>query len=89
MSDENNGQTPMSPEVEPADVREDLQQDQVTHVGERRDPMAPDHNMSDHMGAVDGETTPVRAPMTGPMDMTEGGEDYDDIIDPRDELTPG
>ncbi len=88
MSDENSPQVPQSPEVEPAGVREELHQEEQTHVGERREAGPEQQSMGQHMGAVDGETSLVRAPMTGPGDIIDG-EDYDDIIDPREELPPG
>lgn len=90
MNEGNSPSAPQSPEVEPAEVRRELAQDQITHVGEPREPAAvAAADSGQHMGAVDGETTPVRSPMSGPDDVIEGDDDTTDLIDPADELTPG
>lgn len=77
---------PQSPEKYPPDVREELDQELISHEGEARD--EGDAALSDHMGAQEDETTPVIPPMTGPSRITEGAAD-DDGIDPREELHGG
>lgn len=77
---------PQSPEKYPADVREELDQELISHEGEARDES--DVTPSGHMGAQEDETTPVIPPMTGPSQITEGAPD-DDGIDPREELHGG
>ena len=67
--------TPQSPEVQREYVREELEQDQITHKGDKRD--APDKHAtqteqaqaSRHLGAVDDEVVPVVPPMSGPADL--------------------
>lgn len=55
----------------------------VSREGEAR--AGGDGHMSDHMGAVEDETTPV----VPPMDRAPDGEDDDVEMEPRDELTGG
>ncbi len=67
--------TPQSPEVQKEYVREELEQDEITHKGDKRE--APDKesahselsNASRHLGAVDDEVVPVVPPMSGPADL--------------------
>ena len=74
MSDQSND-TPQSPEVQREYVREELDQDNITHRGDKRE--APDKNASQaesvqasrHLGAVDDEVVPVVPPMSGPADL--------------------
>lgn len=80
---------PPSPEEYPADVREELEQHEVTHEGEERDaPRRSDEPASSHLGAVETEPTPVTPPMDGPSQVTEGTLD-DAGIEPREELHGG
>ena len=77
MTDRND-ETPQSPEVHETDVREELAQDQVSHLGEHRTPGGDawhqkSRHSSHHLGAVDDETTLVVPPMSGPADLI--GED--------------
>jgi hypothetical protein len=93
---------PQSPELQEPYVREDLDQDLVTHQGEwRKAPTGPLSRGGHHLGAVDDEMVPVIPPMSGPADLVgernenaQGNEDGDtdigeEMIDPREELTPG
>lgn len=83
--------TPQSPEEYPADVRQELQQQDVTHEGEERqadDVETEDATTHSHMGAVDTEPTPVTPPMSGPDELTEGEVD-DTGIDPTEEISGG
>jgi hypothetical protein len=77
---------PQSPEEYPADVREELQQTDVSHVGEKR--TQGDSEMSNHLGAKETEVSTVTPPMTGPSQVTQGPLDDADI-EPREELTGG
>jgi hypothetical protein len=70
--------TPLSPEGQKEYVREELEQDEITHRGAKREANdAPDnhaaHNeqsqASRHLGAVDDEVVPVVPPMSGPADL--------------------
>ncbi len=94
--------TPQSPEVQPDYVREELDQELVTHEGEYRNPEAHGPRGGGmHLGAVDTEVVPIVPPMAGPADLlgrknqnAQGNEDGDteigeELIDPRDEITPG
>ena len=102
MTAQRNEETPQSPEVHPEYVREELDQELVTHQGEYRQPEANGPRGGGmHLGALDTEVVPIVPPMAGPADVvgeknqnaqgnesgsTEIGEE---TLDPRDELTPG
>lgn len=94
--------TPQSPEVQPEYVREELDQDLVTHEGEYRNPAAGGQRGGGmHLGALDTEVVPITPPMSGPADLigehnenaqgneTGSTEIGEETLDPRDELTPG
>ena len=88
MTQEND--TPTSPEVQPAHVREELDQDNVTHEGETAEPAKTDDDSSTHMGALEENVTSVMPPVSGPSDFVSEGQKKDDkTINPGDELTPG
>jgi hypothetical protein len=94
--------TPQSPETQEEYVREELDQDMISHQGEYRrqansTPTAA-ADRSKHLGATDDEVVPITPPMAGPADLLgERNEDAqgndgdlgDEMIDPREELTPG
>lgn len=80
--------TPQSPEEYPAHVREELNQEAISHEGESR-PADEQETMSHHLGAAETEPTPVTPPMTGPEKLIEGDENEELDIDPRQELTGG
>ena len=93
--------TPQSPEKQEEYVREELDQDMVTHQGDYRtrkpDPVAPE-DRSKHLGATDDEVVPITPPMSGPADLVgehnedaqgNAGASGDEMIDPHEELTPG
>ncbi|MEO6457519.1 MAG: hypothetical protein ABIO92_04500 [Chloroflexia bacterium] len=75
MSNQNSEGIPASPEGQSEYVREELDQDQVTHRGDKREapdkqpPQKEDTGQSKHMGAVDDEVVPVVPPMSGPADI--------------------
>jgi hypothetical protein len=92
MVDASANKTPSSPETQPRDVREELDQTDISHDGPARDPGETEPGISSHAGAVEDEVTPITPPMRSPSDLvgdeTEKEEqDYD--IDPADEITPG
>jgi hypothetical protein len=96
--------TPRSPEKQDAYVRDELDQEMITHQGDYRKsgaPQKPDSKQGQHLGATDDEVVPITPPMAGPADLVgernidaQGNETGDteigeEMIDPRDELTPG
>ena len=102
MTTDSGSGTPKSPEVQEPHVREELDQDMITHQGEYRKaqtgPFRPEMR-GRNLGATEDENVPVLPPMSGPSDLigeddTEGYEDgkpkkREESVDPRDELTPG
>jgi hypothetical protein len=102
---ENDNQgTPKAPEVHEQYVREELDQDMITHQGDKREPQATTEKSEDrmkHLGANDDEVTPIVPPMSGPADLVgekrenaQGNESGsteigEESVDPREELTPG
>ena len=96
-------ETPQSPETQDEYVKEELDQDSMTHQGEIRKSPTPgtERRPGQHLGAVEDEQTPVITPMSGPADLVgehdisgQGNETGDtevgeELFDPRDELTPG
>jgi hypothetical protein len=88
MAGPREAEVPQSPETQPADVRDELDQTQITHDGRARDGDT-GSTPSAHLGAVEDEVTPVQPPMRSPDDLV-GDEDQDETeIDPADEITPG
>jgi hypothetical protein len=91
MTDENKNSSPTSPETQPARVREELNQDEVTHQGVPAEPAQDQSNPQSYMGAKEENVTPVMPPLTGPSDLTgdERTSDKNPDVHPQDELTPG
>jgi hypothetical protein len=103
VSEKHHEETPQSPEVQEPYVREELDQDDVTHIGNRRPPNGrePGEDYYEHLGANEDEVVPVIPPMAGPADLVgekrqnaQGNETGDteigeELVDPREELTPG
>ncbi|HET7079320.1 MAG TPA: hypothetical protein VFM49_17945 [Chloroflexia bacterium] len=95
MADKSTDPVPQSPEVQPADVREELDQTQVSHEG--RQEATRGGKPSTHMGATEDAVTPVVPPMRGPGNLVgpeAAGDSRDEptdeqLIDPVDEITPG
>lgn len=102
--DGSEAKTPQSPEKQAEYVRDELDQELITHQGNYRTaaktPGTPE-GQSGHLGATDDEVVPITPPMAGPADLL-GEEDVDaqgnetgdtevgeEMFDPRDELTPG
>ena len=75
MPDERIEETPQSPEVQREYVRDELDQEDITHRGDKREAPEPSETPEDtsgaskHMGAVDDEVVPVVPPMAGPADL--------------------
>ncbi len=96
MADEHNT-APQSPETQPADVREELGQDNVTHEGQQRSAADAGAEADSHLGAVEddytghSDQTPVTPPMDGPANLIDGreGEEPSVIVDPHDEIPGG
>src|SRR5207253_656632 len=62
--------TVKSPEGQDEYVKEDLDQDMVTHQGEWRKPTGPlAQRGGRHLGALEDEMVPVIPPMSGPADL--------------------
>jgi hypothetical protein len=96
-------ETPKSPETQPEYVKDELDQDTMSHQGELRKapPGGQPKSGGKHLGAVEDEESPVIPPMSGPADLVgerdmngQGNETGqtevgEELFDPRDELTPG
>jgi hypothetical protein len=88
--------TPQSPETQPADVREELHQENVSHQGQPRDAEGAGPTPSSHFGAVEDEQSghvdqvPVTPPMEGSYDLIDGDNNLQDIdVDPQREIPGG
>lgn len=82
-------EVPQSPETQPPEVRDELDQTQITHEGTARDGEQVETNSSSHMGAVEDEVTTVQPPMSGPDDLLGNDDQGEQVFDPADEITPG
>lgn len=104
MADDKNQETPQSPEVHEGYVRDELEQEDVSHMGEWRTGKRGKDESADaskSLGAMEDEVVPIIPPMSGPADVVgekhqnaQGNESGhteigDEEVDPRDELTPG
>ncbi|MBN9387202.1 MAG: hypothetical protein J0I20_04045 [Chloroflexi bacterium] len=91
MTQDNENPTPASPETQPARVREELDQEDVTHQGTPVEPNRPGDDPQGYMGATEENVTPIMPPVTGPADITgdETPSDKNPDVNPQDELTPG
>ena len=94
-----------SPESHEDYVKDDLDQENVTHMGEWRTGASGSQTGKRegdrHLGATEDEVVPIVPPMSGPADIVgehnenaQGNETGDteigeEMVDPRDELTPG
>jgi len=95
MTDKAQNRVPNAPELQPADVREELHQSQVSHQGDQQTPTP--GLASAHLGATDDEVAPVMPPMRGPGNLvgaSGSGDSADppedeEMFDPIDEITPG
>lgn len=102
MANDKDAAPPQSPEDQAAYVREDLDQDMITHRGDWRKAKPGERpRPGEHLGALEDENVPIVPPMAGPADLVgekdedaQGNETGDtevgeEMFDPRDELTPG
>ena len=94
MADKSTDPIPQAPEVQPDEVRDELDQDQVSHEGRREANRG--GKPSAHLGATDEQMTPITPPMHGPGNLVgpDAGASRDEstdapLIDPVDEITPG
>ncbi len=88
MSDQENKMVPSSPEVQSPEVRQELDQNSVSHEGYKGKGPRVGNESQSYMGTTEGDVTPVINPMAGPMDVTSDGPD-EDSVNPHTELTPG
>ncbi len=104
MAQADHAATPSSPEKQQSYVREELDQENITHQGDYRAAQQSTSSVeqrSMHLGATDDEVVPITPPMAGPADLVgeknenaQGNETGstkigEENVDPRDELTPG
>jgi hypothetical protein len=96
MQDQENGGVPDAPETQPADVREDLHQENISKVGDARTASDAGAEQDSHMGAVEDTGTGhsdqqvVTPPMShSPYNITRGENLQDMDVDPQDEITGG
>ncbi|HEX6289647.1 MAG TPA: hypothetical protein VFZ66_10680 [Herpetosiphonaceae bacterium] len=93
---EDRSNTPPSPETQPANVREQLHQENVTHEGAPRSADGVGPTQSSHFGAVEDDRsghvdqTPVTPPMDGPYNLVdEETNKQDQDVDPQQEIPGG
>ncbi len=95
MSQSERTAPPSSPETQSAEVRQELDQTEITHQGTAVPSSSVEESgqtdSQQYMGASDDNVTPIRPPVAGPADLTgsETSDDLEDEIDPSQELTPG
>ncbi len=91
MTQNNDNPTPTSPETQPTGVRDELDQEDVTHQGSPVEPARSGDATQSYMGATEENVTPIMPPVSGPAVVTgdEKPSDKNPDINPRDELTPG
>ncbi len=74
MAADSDSGTPKSPEEQEPYVREELEQDMITHQGEWRTPSnmpsnSPHKHGGGHLGALEDENVSIQPPMSGPADL--------------------
>lgn len=91
MTQDYDNPTPTSPETQPTNVREELDQEDVTHQGIPVEPARPGDAAQSYMGATEENVTPIMPPVSGLADVTgdEQPSDKNPDVNPQDELTPG
>ncbi len=87
MADAGMAGVPESPETQPLPVREQLDQEQISHDGPKRGAGEAHAGESTHLGAVETEVAVNMPPVNSPADLVSG--DDDDDMDAADEITPG
>lgn len=94
MQQDQSKETPQAPETQPADVRKQLHQENISKVGDARDAADAGAEQDSHFGAVEDEASghsdmqPVTPPMNGPYDLVgdESQDKQDMDVDPEDEI---
>ena len=89
IADAGESGVPQSPETQPPAVRDQLDQDLISHDGPARDGEDVDAGSSSGFGAVEDEVTPIMPPVSGPSDLVSDEDAKADVVDPADEITPG
>ncbi len=89
MADAGGAHAPRSPETQPPDVREQLDQRLVSHDGDARSGAGVEAGAGTHLGAVETEVTPNMPPVRGPDDLISPEQPDHAAVDPADEITPG
>ena len=89
MAGTREAKVPQSPETQAPEVRDELDQEQITHDGRARSGGEGDATSSSHLGAVEDEVTPIQMPMRSPDDLVGDEEQDEQLLDPADEITPG
>lgn len=89
IADAGEAGVPQSPETQPPAVRDQLDQDLISHDGTARDGEDVAAGSPPQFGAVDTEVTPIMPPVRGPADLVSDEGAEADIVDPADEITPG
>ena len=89
MADSGDTGVPQSPETQAPPVREQLDQEMISHDGSERDAGDAEQGTGGHFGAVETEVTPNMPPVSGPADLIapEGAEAA--VVDPADEIRRG
>ncbi len=94
MQEDRTDDIPQSPETQPAEVREQLGQDNISKVGDSRDASDAGEKPTSHFGAVEDDYNgnvdmiPVTPPMEGPYNLIGGDPEADqsEDVDPHDEI---
>lgn len=94
MQDDRSEAAPQAPETQPADVREQLGQENISKVGDARTAADAGAEPDSHFGAVEDEATGhsdmqvVTPPMEGAYNIVGGDEEnkQDMDVDPQDEI---
>ena len=94
MSEDRTDDTPQAPETQPADVRKQLHQENITKVGDARTAADAGATQSSHFGAVEDDYTGhsdqqvVTPPMEGPYNLVDDRSEVDqsEDVDPHDEI---
>lgn len=95
MQDQQSTDPPSSPPTQPAEVREELDQENIDKTGEPRTAADAGPQADSHFGAVEDPSTgesdqnTVVPPMEGPSNVTGGSEDDSLDVDPQQEMPGG
>lgn len=95
MDTDRSADVPQSPETQPADVRKELDQENISKEGQPRRAKNAGPEPDSHFGAVEDDQsgqvdmTPVTPPMEGPGHLTHGNDDQSEDVDPHQEIPGG